>query len=460
METNLNIKHLRAGILILLFILFANQGNSQTVVCEGEEVTIKLSEYRGDIQWEKSLDNLNWELINGEISDSINLIASDSLYFRALMTEGNCNTYYTPICSLYVYPEVNILLPEFDSVCIGSDFINLSGAEPQGGLFSGNGVFDGRFLPSQAGAGDHTITYTFQFDGSECIFKDSTVITVLPTPTTAFAGEDSTGIISDSIQLYANIATTGTGEWEILSGTGGNLQSINNPNTFYSGEPGEHILVWSIHTDCGYSSDTVRLIFIEVFGQSCPDTPIVTDINGNIYKTVQIGNRCWMGENLRTGTFIISDNTGPYHSDVSNNGIIEKYCFNNVLDSCEIHGGLYDWDEAMNYGTTVGTRGICPEGWHIPSYDDWIELDANYALGQSGKEIKIGGSSGYEGQLSGDRHASGNFYSFNASGFFWTSTQYDNNEAWFTEICYCNDVVDKVRGSKLSGMSIRCIKDN
>jgi len=460
MKTNIYRRIRREGIIIIMILLYHIPAFTQTFVCEGEEVTIRLSEFRGDIQWEKSADNLNWEIINGENTDSIKIIASDSSYFRANMSEGVCNTYYTQVCSLFVFPEVDIVIENLDTVCIESDMFDLTGGSPSGGVYSGQGVIDGRFLPWVAGVGNHTITYTFQYEGSECIYTNSGVITVLPAPTPAYAGQDSIGIVADSISLYANSPDIGKGEWRIISGQDGIINDITDSASYFKGGPGEHLLEWSIESDCGYSVDTVKLVILEIYGPVCPGIPTVTDEDGNIYRTVLIGERCWMGENLRTGTYINSDNSGGYHSDASNNGIIEKYCYDNDEANCAIYGGLYDWNELMSYGNTPGARGICPEGWHIPSYDEWVELDANFALRESGKAIKEGGSSGFEAKLAGDRHASGNFYSFDASGFFWTSTQYDNNEAWFREVCYCNDYVDSQHGNKLSGMSVRCIKDN
>ena len=114
-------------------------------------------------------------------------------------------------------------------------------------------------------------------------------------------------------------------------------------------------------------------------GRPCPGTPIVTDYEGNTYNTVQIGNQCWMKENLRTthfsnGTEIpkgggnsFSD-TSPYYYDYSNPDI-----------PLEARGYLYNRPAAM-HGTSAssavpsGVQGICPAGWHIPSDAEWTQL--------------------------------------------------------------------------------------
>lgn len=59
-----------------------------------------------------------------------------------------------------------------------------------------------------------------------------------------------------------------------------------------------------------------------------------------------------------------------------NNGVIEKYCYDNKSANCNKFGGLYQWNEAMQYVTTEGTRGICPEGWHIPTLSEMKELES------------------------------------------------------------------------------------
>jgi uncharacterized protein (TIGR02145 family) len=94
------------------------------------------------------------------------------------------------------------------------------------------------------------------------------------------------------------------------------------------------------------------------------------------YNTVLIGNQCWLKENLDIGIM-----TSP-----SNNGAIEKYCYNNLLANCETYGGLYTWNEAMQYVTTEGAQGICPDGWHIPTVAE-VQTLVNY-VGNDGNAYK------------------------------------------------------------------------
>jgi len=90
--------------------------------------------------------------------------------------------------------------------------------------------------------------------------------------------------------------------------------------------------------------------------------------DGQVYSTVLIGDKCWMAENLNIGTMINEPNYP------ANNQIIEKYCYGNTAGNCDVYGGLYQWNEMMQYSSTTGTQGICPTGWHLPVYDDFFAL--------------------------------------------------------------------------------------
>ena len=91
----------------------------------------------------------------------------------------------------------------------------------------------------------------------------------------------------------------------------------------------------------------------------CAGLPTVT-LAGKIYNTSQIGTQCWLRENLDIGTRIDAavEQTG--------NGTIEKYCYDNLDANCTIYGGLYQWNEMMQY-TTLVNQGLCPSGWHVPT---------------------------------------------------------------------------------------------
>ena len=103
--------------------------------------------------------------------------------------------------------------------------------------------------------------------------------------------------------------------------------------------------------------------------------------DGKIYGTVQIGSQCWMSENLNIGTRI---NSGVIMTD---NDTIEKYCYDNLEANCDTSGGLYRWDEMMQYVTTDSTQGICPKGWHLPGDEEWKTLEMYLGMSQSQADL-------------------------------------------------------------------------
>jgi uncharacterized protein (TIGR02145 family) len=102
----------------------------------------------------------------------------------------------------------------------------------------------------------------------------------------------------------------------------------------------------------------------------------VMDVDHNYYNVVKIGTQTWMAENLNIGKFISASRGGGQTS----NNIIEKYCYDNTFSNCSVYGGLYEWDEMMQYepqdsGKTGTTRGVCPVGWHLPTQTEVFTLE-------------------------------------------------------------------------------------
>jgi len=185
------------------------------------------------------------------------------------------------------------------------------------------------------------------------------------------------------------------------------------------------------------------------------------------YKTTQVGSQCWMAENLNVGTQI----NGA--SDQTDNGTIEKYCYqNNEAGGCGQYGGLYQWDELMNYTNVKGSRGICPEGWHIPT--DYEVQALEIALGMSnndaglsniwrgtdqGLKIAPGGSSGFDVLYSGRRVSGGLYTAVEQYEYLWTSTE-SVDYAWRRCFQVNNGKIGRYDTfPKSYGMSVRCLKD-
>jgi len=89
--------------------------------------------------------------------------------------------------------------------------------------------------------------------------------------------------------------------------------------------------------------------------------------DGQSYTTVDVNGQCWMSENLNYGTF----NPGYQYNDE----IVMKSCMYANSVNCDEYGGFYQWNEMMNWTTTEGGQGICPDGWHIPSDSEIFQME-------------------------------------------------------------------------------------
>ena len=139
------------------------------------------------------------------------------------------------------------------------------------------------------------------------------------------------------------------------------------------------------------STDTITYIS---HGIPCPGTPTVNDYDGNVYNTVQIGDQCWMKENLRTKHYATGTPI-PFNAGVS---YTEPRCFQNSILDVNTYGLYYNWYAAMNGATASdanpsGVQGVCPNGWHLPSKAEWNQLlsylgeNQDYVCGNSNSNI-------------------------------------------------------------------------
>jgi len=224
-------------------------------------------------------------------------------------------------------------------------------------------------------------------------------------------------------------------------------------------------------------------VWDENMGKPCPGTPTVNDADGNVYNTVQIGDQCWMAENLNVGTMIL---LSEYPGD---NGIIEKYCYENDINYCDEYGGLYNWQELMGWVETLGAKGICPEGWHLPTDGDWKVLegvvDSQYDVGHPEWD-----KTGFRGTDAGFNLKSDNWWSYSGNGidlfnltilpggrgsptlsgdhcdglgdnaYIWTSTKHPTEEhAFYRRFVSTNDASYRYDGTWKLGFAARCLKD-
>jgi uncharacterized protein (TIGR02145 family) len=198
----------------------------------------------------------------------------------------------------------------------------------------------------------------------------------------------------------------------------------------------------------------------------CPNVATVV-YAGKTYNTVAIGDQCWLKENLDVGTRINGS------LEQTNNSVIEKYCYNDDPANCTTYGGLYQWAEAVQYknGATNTTspspaftgnvQGICPSGWHIPTYAEMQTLATT--VGNDGNSLKAVGqgtgtnTSGFSALLAGYRSIYGGFNDLGPFADFWSSTEGSASSVYYMSLgSYINFYVGYGKGG---GFSVRCLND-
>lgn len=188
---------------------------------------------------------------------------------------------------------------------------------------------------------------------------------------------------------------------------------------------------------------------------NCPS--FATDIDGNIYKTVQIGSQCWLKENLK----VTKNPEG---------NAITRYCYDNDPKICDTDGGLYDWNTAMNNSTAEGAQGICPTGWHVPKDSEWYVLESGLAAENcsaerngsgcepAGTVLKKGSTNGFDSTFAGYRDPNSLFYNREMNIFLWSSTENDFKASSRT-IDQSISAVGRFLNDKMLAFSLHCLKD-
>jgi len=193
----------------------------------------------------------------------------------------------------------------------------------------------------------------------------------------------------------------------------------------------------------------------------CSGIPQIT-YEGKTYNTVQIGSQCWLKENLDVGVMIKGT------ENQTNNNIIEKYCYDNDPANCAAYGGLYQWDEAMQYVKTEKARGICPNGWNLPTLMDFQTLNSFAEKNSNTLKSKGQGSgygrgtnnSGFSTIFTGywDKSIL-SFRGFADYTYFWSSNEENQNVAYDLFLNCTGYNVYILNSYKTNGFSVRCIKD-
>ncbi|NBC81741.1 MAG: hypothetical protein GVY19_00010 [Bacteroidetes bacterium] len=234
---------------------------------------------------------------------------------------------------------------------------------------------------------------------------------------------------------------------------------------------------WKIVAKDGYGHETEGEVWS--FTTRAYKYGSLTDIDGNTYKTVKIGNQEWMAENLKTTKYNDRTNIPLETSPIVWYSLTTPaYCWydNDEATYKPDYGALYNW-------YVVETRKLCPDGWYVPSDKDWKQLEMYLGMGleeadkrtswrgtNEGLKIKEAGKthwitnvhstneSGFTALPGGHRNVQlGEFFEATYSGKWWSSTEL-NNTGWYRELSYNRNTIFRDNDDKGYGYSVRCIK--
>ncbi len=220
------------------------------------------------------------------------------------------------------------------------------------------------------------------------------------------------------------------------------------------------------------------------------ETGTVTDIDGNEYQTVKIGDQWWMAENLKVSKYRNGDDIPDIDNFIEwrslSTGAWSNY--NNDSYHDETYGKLYNWY------TVDDERGLCPAGWHVPGDEAWKQLEMYLGMLQEESDkishsrgtdegdkmksirtepdphprwdkpweysyVEATDESGFSGLPGGIRQHYGHFRNIGRDGNWWSSTEFSDNDAWYRAMYFNHRWVSRSSYDKRSGYSVRCLRD-
>jgi uncharacterized protein (TIGR02145 family) len=202
-------------------------------------------------------------------------------------------------------------------------------------------------------------------------------------------------------------------------------------------------------------------------------TLLLSCSNNQKFKTVTIGDQVWMVENLNVDKFRNGDpiphaQTEEEWQQAGENGQPAWCYYDNDPANGKIYGKLYNWYAVSDW------RGLAPEGWRIPSDEDWEKLIK--LLG--GEEVAGGklkasdttywkspnfgatNETRFSALPGGDRTSGGSFLNLGIDGYWWYSSERSGSGACYHRLGHASDGSYRYGSTKTYGFSVRCLKDN
>jgi len=292
---------------------------------------------------------------------------------------------------------------------------------------------------------------------------------------------DSLRILNERDPIFSSSIANGinekdTARWNAKSDFDGKYEHLSGTPTNVSDFINDAGYLTSIVADPINEKDAVNKKYVDSLLEIISDLQAkagVSDVNGNFYRTIKIGNQIWMAENLRATSYI---NGEPLINGADtlgwrnlSSGAYCWYTLNWNIDSLKYksYGALYNW-----YAVADG-RNICPIGWHVPTRDEWkiLELflgnntDAGGKLKEAGTEhwnspnVGAVNRSGFNAIGSGYRGYTGYCHQIGNLANYWSATEVDSETAYYRELSYLTTYFLEYAYHKKDGFSVRCLKD-
>lgn len=219
----------------------------------------------------------------------------------------------------------------------------------------------------------------------------------------------------------------------------------------------------------------------------------VTDVDGNTYRAVKLGNQVWMAENLRTTRYANGNNIPISSGSNPSTTTGLRYYPDNDESYVSTYGYLYNWPAVMNGASPSesnpsGVQGICPTGWHMPSDAEWTQLTnyvssrGEYVCGDDSSYIgrALASTTGWESSIyncaAGSDQSTNNatgfsafpagcyvtydfFNSLGTNAYFWSATQLNEGYAYCRILGFHDRGVRRENEYKRMGYSVRCVRN-
>lgn len=291
------------------------------------------------------------------------------------------------------------------------------------------------------------------------------------------SGDSSSSVISNDGDGSSSSVLSGSSSSEGNSSVvSSSSTDVNSSSSVVQGSSSSVALESSSSSKKITCSDSLNWVYLN----SGSEYGCIQDSRDNqYYKTVKIGSQVWMAENLNYDY---------------NKGTAKSYCYSNSSANCDKYGRLYLWSAAMDSAAVFSNasegcgfgkacaaasassatlvRGVCPEGWHLPSNSDWSILWTAIG-GTSTAGTKLKSTSDWNSSGNGEDaygfsvlpaggYINSSFANAGKRGYFWSSTEYNSNSVYFKGFYsnYSNVVEGNGDASKLAGYSVRCLRNS